>query len=210
MKFLKDPYSGGKVAKAVLHMDERTLHIQAHKVPIDPKGKLNAKHYFGGREKMRAVHNLYAEYMKPLGLERGREGSRARHQTLKKFYASVEQEVELKIDHERVPDPPRVALTREKATKYKESVLKAVLEQLKEKIQTLRHQAMLTRDERAHRKAAERRADEAEREAAERVQAAERAAQEKIAAVRHEEAERYETLREKALSLYKAVKVIDG
>src|SRR2546429_5238966 len=52
--FLRDPESGGICVKAVLHLDERTPHIQAHKVPVDPEGKLNCKHYFGGREKMRA------------------------------------------------------------------------------------------------------------------------------------------------------------
>ena len=79
VKFLEDPRSGGKVAKAMLHMDERTPHVQAHKVPIDPQGKLNAKHYFGGRGKMVAVQDLYHEYMEPLGLERGQRGSRATH-----------------------------------------------------------------------------------------------------------------------------------
>ena len=83
VKFLDDPRSGGRVAKAVLHMDERTSHVQAHKVPIDPQGKLNAKHCFGGRGKMEAVQDLYHEYMSPLGLERGRRGSRATHQRVK-------------------------------------------------------------------------------------------------------------------------------
>jgi hypothetical protein len=181
VKFLEDPRSGGKVAKAVLHMDERTPHVQAHKVPIDPQGKLNAKHYFGGREKMRAVHDLYAEYMAPLGLERGREGSRARHQTLKKFYGAVEKEVELKVEPERLPDPPRVMLTAEAGKKYKLSLIEAILKELKDPIEMLRYQAMLTKDEHNHRVGAEKRADAAERQVAERKAEAERAAQEKIA-----------------------------
>lgn len=109
--FLRDPRSGGRCVKAVLHMDERTPHVHAHKVPFDPDGNLNAKHYLGGREKMAAMHDLYAEYMRPLGLERGRRGSRATHQRVQQFYASVTKEPEVKIDPERVPDPPRVMLT---------------------------------------------------------------------------------------------------
>jgi len=182
VKFLEDPRSGGLVAKVVLHLDERTPHVQGHKVPIDPNGKLNAKHYFGGRAKMRAVHDLYAEYMEPLGLERGKRGSRARHETLKRFYGSVEREVELKVDPDRLPDPPRVFFTAEAAKQYKLTIIEATLRELKEPVEQLRHQAMLTRDERAHRVEADKRAEAAERRAETRVEAVERTAQEKIAA----------------------------
>lgn len=42
---LRDPRSGGVCAKATFHGDERSPHIQAHMVPIDPSGKLNCKYY---------------------------------------------------------------------------------------------------------------------------------------------------------------------
>lgn len=202
VKFIEDKRNCGVCAKAVLHMDERTPHIHAHMVPIDPKGRLNATHYLDGRQKMKELHDRYAEYMKPLGLERGREGSRARHQTVKSFYASIEQEVRLEIDHDHVPDPPRVMLTAEATKKYKESVLKAVLEQLKEQVQTLRHQAMLTKDERAHRVEAERRADErvaaVELSARERVATVEEASRMKIAEIERLAAERFANLERSA------------
>lgn len=108
--FLSDPRSGGECVKAVLHLDERTPHIHAHKVPFDPAGNLNARHYLGRREKMAKMHDLYAEYMRPLGLERGREGSRATHQRVKQFYASITKEPKLKIDPEKIPDPSRLKL----------------------------------------------------------------------------------------------------
>jgi hypothetical protein len=192
--FLADPRACGICAKATLHMDERTPHIQAHKVPIDPNGKLNCKYFLGGRQKMKEMHNLFAEYTRPLGLERGREGSRARHQTVKQFYASIEKEVELKLDEKAVPNPPRMLLTAEAMSKYKQQVYAAVLGQVKEPLQTLQHQAMLTKDERAHRV-------EAERRAAERVAAVEQAARAQIATQQRTAAEQYANLHRSATAL---------
>jgi hypothetical protein len=166
LAFLEDPRSGGICVKAELHLDERTPHIQAHKVPIDPEGKLNCKHYFGGREKMAAFQDLYHEYMRPLGLERGERGSRARHTDIQKYYGAVTRDYELKIDLEKFPDPP-VLHTEKALKKYKQEILKAFNEQVKEPLKILQHQAMLTREEASKREAAVARAEE-------RVKAAER------------------------------------
>src|ERR671928_799606 len=166
IEFLRDERNCGVCVKAVLHLDERTPHVHAHKVPIDPEGKLNAKHYLGGREKLRALQDRYAEVMAPLGLERGREGSRATHQTVKQFYAAIEKAPTLKVDLDRVPDPPAVLVTREQKKAYKKEVLKAFNEQIKEPLQTIHQQAMLARDERNRRV-------EIEARAAARVQEAE-------------------------------------
>jgi len=202
MQFLRDRRNCGVCAKAVLHLDERTPHIHAHMVPITEDGRLSATHFLDGPKKVQALITRHAEYMKELGLERGREGSRATHQRVKQFYASVDREPELKIEPDRIPDPGRFkVLTAEGARAYKLEVLKHVLEQIREPVLVLQDQASLTRDERAHRIEAEKRAAEAERQAQERVEAAEREAQEKIAAVRREEAERFENLRRSALQL---------
>jgi len=191
VKFLEDPRSGGRLAKAVLHMDERTPHVQAHKVPIDPEGKLNAKHYFGGRQKMAALHDLYHEYVGPLGLERGQRGSRATHQTLKRFYGSIEQEVTLDINRDKIPDPPRVMLTEEARDEYKRKVERSVLKQFLEKFRVIRDQAMLAKDEQARRVEAERRAEQ-------RVAEIEARAREQIAEVKREAADRLYNLEQSA------------
>lgn len=202
-KFISDRRNLGICAKAVLHLDERTPHIHAHMVPITEDGRLSATHFLDGPKKMKALHTRQAEYMKELGLERGREGSRATHQRVKQFYASVDREPELKIEPDRIPDPGRLkVLTAEGARAYKMEVLSHVLEQIKEPIRILQDQSQLTRDERAHRVEADKRAAEAERQAAERIEAAEREAEERIAAVRREEAERYANQRRQALQIY--------
>lgn len=206
MKFLQDERSGGKLAKAVLHMDEHTPHIHAHKVPIDPKGKLNNKHYLGGRDKGEGMHDLYAEYMKPLGLERGERKSRATHERIQDFYKSIDKPVRLEVDHELLPDLPKVLITEEAREKYKKQLGRAILKQLEEAHKTMRDQAMLARHERGQREEAERKAGEVERQAAERIQATERAAADRV-----EKAERTATevlaenekLRELARSLLK-------
>ena len=107
MKFLRDPESGGILVKAVLHMDEHTPHIHAYKVPIDPEGKLNNKHYMRDREQMERNQDLYYEYMKPLGLERGERRSRATHHRIEDFYKSIDAPVRLEVDHDEIPDPRR-------------------------------------------------------------------------------------------------------
>lgn len=188
VKFLQDTSLVGRCVKAVLHMDERTPHIQALCVPIDENGRLNCKRFFGSRAKLSAFQDAFHEKVKDLGLERGVRGSRAKHTDIKKFYAAVLEDSRIAIDRDRLPDPPRVLVTRQGIDEYKGRVIEMVHEQLEKPLRVLRHQAMLTREERNKREAAERRAAErvvaVEAQAAERISAAERVAQEALA--RHE------------------------
>jgi hypothetical protein len=183
IKFLEDPQSGGECVKAVLHMDERTPHIHAHKVPFDPDGRLNARHYLGGREKMAAMHDLYADYMKPLGLERGKRKSRATHQRLKEFYTSIDREVDFNVEIEKIPDPPKVMMTKEARDKYKGKVLNSILKELEEPFRIMRDQALLTKDEQARRVEIEKRGEAL-------VATVEEEARAKIAEVERHDAER--------------------
>lgn len=96
-RFLADTYGGGRIVSMHLHLDETSPHIHALVIPIC-KGKLksgrevkrlSAKHYLGGREKMRALQTKFHSYVKHLGLDRGNEKSKAEHTTIKKFYSDV-------------------------------------------------------------------------------------------------------------------------
>ena len=57
-------------------------------------GKLNAKHFTGGKK---VLSQLQTDFAKDVGqrhgLERGIEGSQAKHQTIKEFYAQVNQPI---------------------------------------------------------------------------------------------------------------------
>jgi cell division protein FtsB len=101
-------YGSGNVCHAALHMDESTPHIVAYVVP-EVAGKLNARALYGGREKLRALQDDYAAAMRSTGLQRGVEGSRARHRTVKNFYASLDRYEAVAIEHLRKlgdPVPP--------------------------------------------------------------------------------------------------------
>jgi hypothetical protein len=75
-----------------IHRDESTPHLVAFVVPIDDKGKLNAKQWTGGSAALSRMQTEFAcEVSAQHGLARGVEGSKAQHQTIKHFYAQVEQ-----------------------------------------------------------------------------------------------------------------------
>jgi len=145
-EFLSNREHGGICVKAVLHMDEHSPHVHAHMVPIDPQGKLNCKHYFGTRGKLSRWQEAFAEQVRELGLERGVMGSRARHTEIKDFYKAMDRKHQVRINYERLPDPPRVCLTKEAAQKFKEEFAKALLLQVEEPIRTQLQQAKLARD----------------------------------------------------------------
>jgi len=86
-EFLKERY-GDNLASAVLHLDEATPHIQAMVVPRREDGKLDAAKLFGP-EQLRSLQDDYADAMRPLGLQRGIEGSRAKHERVKAHYGRV-------------------------------------------------------------------------------------------------------------------------
>lgn len=89
IEWLNERYGKENVVNVTVHLDETTPHIHAIVVPIDNKGKLNARGFFGGRDKMREMQDSYAQKMKPLGLVRGIEGSKAQHTTIKEFYGML-------------------------------------------------------------------------------------------------------------------------
>ncbi len=92
MQWLRDTYGTPNVVAAVLHIDEITPHIQALVVPIDERGHLNAREFIGGsRSRLAELQDSYAEAVAGLGLERGVRGSVAEHQTIKEFYARLDE-----------------------------------------------------------------------------------------------------------------------
>ena len=61
----------------------------AYVVPIR-EGRLNAKHWLGGKAKLSAIQSDFAETVGArFGLARGIEGGKARHQTVRQFYATI-------------------------------------------------------------------------------------------------------------------------
>jgi hypothetical protein len=75
-----------------IHRDETSPHLVAYVVPISERGTLNAKQWTGGAA---ALSKMQTDFAKNVGarndLERGIEGSKAHHQTIKGFYAQIGQ-----------------------------------------------------------------------------------------------------------------------
>lgn len=91
LEFVKQKYGSENVIAHSIHRDETTPHLIVYVTPIDEKGGLNAKKWLGGRAKLSQTQTDFANEVKSLGLERGLENSKARHKTLKKYYAVVNE-----------------------------------------------------------------------------------------------------------------------
>ena len=114
--WLHKEFGKSNVLEAVLHLDETTPHIHALVFPqvmrVDNRGgdrrsearhdakgaperaakpALAAAHWLNGSKRLSELQTNYAQAMKPFGLERGQERSRAKHQTIKQFYGSIER-----------------------------------------------------------------------------------------------------------------------
>lgn len=96
--WLKTRHGTDNILSAVIHRDETTPHLTAMVMPKDSKGKMNARHFLGGRQKLREMQTDFAERVgKAHGLERGIEGSKARHQRVRSYYAALERPPEASV-----------------------------------------------------------------------------------------------------------------
>jgi len=96
LQWLRDKHGAENVLYAGIHRDEKTPHMYAYVVPIDPKGKLNCRHFLGGAKALSAMQTDFVEKVGcKHGLERGIEGSKAKHQRVKRFYAEIQKEPQL-------------------------------------------------------------------------------------------------------------------
>ena len=84
------PDGKSNVLHAVFHGDETgNVHIHAFVVPVDERGHLNAKRFTGGTRTMQDLQTSYADSVKNLGIQRGIAGSSARHQDIRRMYATL-------------------------------------------------------------------------------------------------------------------------
>ena len=110
LRFLAAKHGAENILSAVVHRDEQTPHLQALVIPLDENDRLNARAHVGGREKLRELQSDFAELVaEPYGIERGRERSVAKHQTIKEYYAAAKKEPDLTPERlrEAIPDRDR-------------------------------------------------------------------------------------------------------
>ena len=91
-RFFAERYGEDNVISAVVHMDETTPHLHLNLIPI-ADGRLSAKTLFGRKELQSLQTDFHAAVGKKWNLQRGREGSQAKHLSTAEFKAKkiVEQ-----------------------------------------------------------------------------------------------------------------------
>lgn len=122
LEWLRNRHGRANVVAASIHNDEKTPHLVAYVVPISrqltrkPRGsdrkelafeeKLNARKFLGGKKVLSEMQSDFAEKVgKKHGLERGVEGSRAHHKTVKAWYGEQKKARELAATINEKPIP---------------------------------------------------------------------------------------------------------
>lgn len=95
LDWLRDKHGAENVFFAGVHRDETTPHMYAYVVPKLGE-KLNARHFFGGAKALSGLQTDFADRVGRVhGFERGLEGSKARHASIRAFYARMNNPPEM-------------------------------------------------------------------------------------------------------------------
>ena len=84
---------GKNLLGVAIHLDEKTPHIHAYILPMTKDNRLSAKETFNPRI-LRTYQTSYSSALKHLGLRRGVEGSKAKHQEVQRFYSRITEKIE--------------------------------------------------------------------------------------------------------------------
>lgn len=124
-QWLIDKHGAENIAGMSIHRDISTPYLVAYVIPIDHKGKLNCKEFLGGRTKLSMMQTDFANQVKDLGLTRGKEGSKAKHTSIKAYYHDINHARDFSI----TTVAPKPEMFESKA-RYAEKVTAAVIEQI--------------------------------------------------------------------------------
>ena len=124
-QWLMDKHGAENIAGMIIHRDISTPQLVAYVVPIDQKGKLNCKGFLGGRAKLNKMQTDFANTVSDLGLTRGKEGSKAKHTSIKEYYHDINHARDFSI----TTVAPKPEMFESKA-RYGEKVIAAVIEQI--------------------------------------------------------------------------------
>jgi len=103
LEWLKERHGPENVVCVGIHRDETTPHMFAYVVPIDERGKLNARAFLGGRDVLQHMQDEFAGSVGlKNGFERGLRGSKAKHQTIRQFYANLnDRSFDISVGHHK-------------------------------------------------------------------------------------------------------------
>ena len=130
LKWLQKRHKAENIVAWGIHRDETTPHLYAVVVPIDDKGKLNCRAFLGGAKALSDMQSDFAERVgKDHGLERGLQGSKARHTSIRDYYARVNSVDERTPDID-LPKPKLLESTKAYGKRAAEAALEAVKPEL--------------------------------------------------------------------------------
>ena len=86
-KFFEERYGTVNIISAVIHVDETTPHMHLNLVPITPDGRLCSKNLFDKQKLQQLQTDFYEAIGKKYVLDRGKEGSQAKHLSTAEFKA---------------------------------------------------------------------------------------------------------------------------
>lgn len=87
VKFLAKRYGRENIISAVVHMDETNPHMHLNMVPITQDGRLSSKALHDRKELSELQTAIYESVGKRYGLQRGKEGSQAKHLSTAEYKA---------------------------------------------------------------------------------------------------------------------------
>ena len=87
-RFLREKHGSQNIICEWLHLDERTPHLSVVVAPLHD-GKLNAKYFLGGHQKLEELQDGFAKVMEPIGLVRGVRGSESQHLPVSNWWAAL-------------------------------------------------------------------------------------------------------------------------
>jgi len=97
LTWLRQRHGAENLISAHIHRDETTPHMVVYVVPRDGD-KLNAKKWLGGKAALSKMQTDFAENIgQKFGLQRGIEGSKATHKTIREFYGELGQATQPEI-----------------------------------------------------------------------------------------------------------------
>lgn len=98
--FVAKNFGGYKnIVEFSVHMDERTPHIHCVLVPLTEDGRLSAKEIMGNSVKLSELQTAHGNAMAMFNLERGVKGSTATHETVKEYYARIDDRMNPQNTH---------------------------------------------------------------------------------------------------------------
>ena len=107
LEFIRNRFGPENLVSAVLHMDEKTPHLQAVIIPLTEDRKLAAKRFFGSRKLLSDLQTAYHDEVKKFGLQRGIKGSDREHISMRDFYQDQRSGMEILL--EAIKTMPRKA-----------------------------------------------------------------------------------------------------